>query len=57
MRKCRCGRELKPGQVLCSECQIKEQRRFWEKVKWRQSSSLLDEVLSPLTLKNFGGRK
>jgi len=56
MRYCRCGRELKPGEVLCSECRIREQRRLWEKIKWRQNSSFLDDMLSPLVLKGGGNK-
>jgi len=51
MRRCRCGRELKPGEILCSECRIREQRRLWEKIKWRQNSPFMEDVLSLLTLK------
>lgn len=56
MRLCRCGRELRPGEVLCSDCRIREQRKLWAKIKWRQNSSFLDDMLSPLILRNYGGR-
>jgi len=53
MRHCKlCNKELKEGErIICSQCRIKEQRRLWEKVKWRQNSPFLDDTLSPLILR------